>query len=74
MANLINELLGSVQNQPKQDNSLPTSMSDSRMAEAISYVNTHGGDPKVAFMQLCQERGITPQAVMNELKARMGMR
>ena len=76
MANLIGDLLNGVQGQsqtPKQDDSLPTSMSDNRLAESISYVNTHGGDPKAAFYQLCQEKGITPIDVFNELKRRMGM-
>lgn len=60
MANLIGDLLNGVQGQsqtPKQDDSLPTSMSDNRLAESISYVNTHGGDPKAAFLSALSGEG-----------------
>lgn len=79
MANLIGDLLNGVMGQPqpqtsKQDDSLPTSMSDNRLAESISYVNTHGGNPEQAFYQLCKEKHVTPMDAFNELKRRMGMR
>lgn len=41
------------------DQSLPNSLSDSRMQTAIEYVNSHGGDPKQAAIKLCNEMGIS---------------
>ena len=31
---------------------------------AVSYVNQHGGDPKTAFYNLCQERGVNPNEIL----------
>lgn len=38
-----------------------TSVDDPRLDIAKEYVNSHGGDPKIAFYALCKERGIDPE-------------
>lgn len=48
-------------------NSLPTSMNDPRMSNAINYVNSHGGNPQQAFYQLCNERGLNPMNIINQV-------
>ncbi len=37
------------------------------MKDAIDYVNSHGGDPKQAFMQLCKEKMVNPMTILNML-------
>lgn len=46
---------------------------------AKSYVSSHGGDSKTAFMNLCKENGInmpnvqTPEEAFNILKSQMNI-
>lgn len=37
------------------------------MQAAKDYVAEHGGDPKAAFLQLCKERGVTPESIMTQV-------
>lgn len=37
------------------------------MQAAKDYVAEHGGDPKAAFLQLCKERGVTPESIMAQV-------
>lgn len=32
--------------------------------QVANYVNQHGGDPKSAFYNACQERGINPNDIL----------
>lgn len=32
---------------------------------ALNYVKQHGGDVKTAFYNLCQERGVNPNEILN---------
>ena len=68
---ILNMLGGSVPSQPQNQQGLPTSIDDPRMKQAVDYVNSHGGNPKQAFYQLCKEKMMNPEAI---LKAVMGNR
>lgn len=54
--------------------SLPNSLSDPRMKSAIDYVNSHGGNPKQAAINLCNEMGLSfpsnPIALIQQLMNR----
>lgn len=36
--------------------------------KAMEYINQNGGDPKSAFYNLAQERGVDPNEILNMLK------
>lgn len=55
------------QQQTQTMQNLPTSMNDPRMQQAKDYVQSHGGDPKTAFLMLCKERGIDPQSFVQQM-------
>lgn len=38
--------------------------------QLADYVNQHGGDPKTAFLNLCMERGVNPNDVLNLAKSK----
>lgn len=61
MANPILEQLDR-RNLQRQNNSNP------RLQQVQNYVNQHGGDPKTAFYNLCQERGVNPNEILNLIK------
>lgn len=69
MGNPILDMLDQQNNSaiPQQNNSLPTSLDDPRMNETKQYVQTHGGDPKAAFFQLCNEKMRNPSDIINTL-------
>lgn len=68
----IDEMLTNAQQtvQPQPDPTLPTSLNDPRMQVAKDYVAQHGGNPKAAFYQLCQERMLNPAVIFNKLMGR----
>lgn len=49
-------------NLQRQNNSNP------RLQQVQNYVNQHGGDPKAAFYNACQERGINPNDILKFLQ------
>lgn len=51
--------------QNPQNNSLPTSLNDPRMNNVKDYVNSHGGNPKTAFYNLCKEKMLNPAEIIN---------
>ena len=42
--------------------------SNPRLQQVQNYVNQHGGDPKTAFYNACQERGINPNDILKFLQ------
>ena len=39
-----------------------------QMRQVMDYVNKNGGDPKKAFYQMAQEKGVDPQTILNQLQ------
>lgn len=60
MANPILEMLDRRRRQSQQNNSV--------YQNVANYVNQHGGDPKSAFYNACQERGVNPDEILNLIK------
>ena len=60
-------MLSNVSPQSQNQQGLPTSLDDPRMKQAVEYVNNHGGNPKQAFYQLCKEKMINPENILNKL-------
>lgn len=42
-------------------------MNNPMLQQVSNYVTSHGGDPKAAFYQLAQEKGVDPQEVLNQI-------
>lgn len=38
-----------------------------KLRQVMDYVNQSGGDPKAAFYKMAQEKGIDPNAIINQL-------
>ena len=36
--------------------------------QVMDYVNANGGDPKVAFYKMAQEKGVNPDDILNQLR------
>ena len=41
---------------------------DPRTKQVMDYVNQNGGDPKTLFYQLAQQKGVDPDAFLNQIK------
>ena len=39
-----------------------------QMKQAMDFVKASGGDPKAAFYRLAEQKGINPQAILDQLK------
>ena len=39
-----------------------------QMKQAMDFVKASGGDPKAAFYRLAEQKGINPQAILEQLK------
>ena len=39
-----------------------------QIKQAMDVINQNGGDPQKAFYALCQQRGIDPQQILNNLR------
>lgn len=42
--------------------------SNPRLQQVQNYVNQHGGDPKTAFYNACQERGVNPNDILRLIR------
>ena len=42
--------------------------SNPRLQQVQNYVNQHGGDPKTAFYNACQERGVHPNDILRLIR------
>lgn len=70
-------LLNSISNSSNQNGGnsnpnepLPTSMDDPRLNEAKEYVKSHGGNAKLAALQLCKEKMLNPGLLINKILGR----
>lgn len=43
-------------------------MNNPQFAQVVNLIKSMGGNPQQAFYSLAQQRGIDPQAVLNELQ------
>ena len=43
-------------------------MTNPNYKKVIEYVNQNGGDPKKAFFQMAQEKGVNPDSILSMLK------
>lgn len=42
--------------------------SNPRLQQVQNYVNQHGGDPKTAFYNACQERRVNPNDILRLIR------
>lgn len=62
---LIDNFLKSTGTTAAPTSTLPTSLDDPRMTSVKDYVNSHGGDPRAAFYNLCKEKMLNPAEIIN---------
>ena len=36
--------------------------------QVMDYVNQNGGNPQQAFMKMCEEKGVNPNDILNQLR------
>lgn len=49
------------------------SVNDPRMAQVSAAIQQHGGDPMATLNSLAQQRGVTPQYAMDQVRNMLGM-
>lgn len=43
-------------------------MTNPNYKQVMEYVNKNGGDPKKAFFQMAQEKGVNPESILSMLR------
>ena len=43
-------------------------MTNPNYKQVMEYVNQNGGDPKKAFFQMAQEKGVNPESILSMLR------
>ena len=43
-------------------------MTNPNYKQVMEYVNKNGGDPRKAFFQMAQEKGVNPDSILSMLK------
>ena len=39
-----------------------------QVKQVMDYINDNGGDAKSAFYKMCEEKGINPDEILNQLR------
>ena len=69
MMETLSQMIGMVQaaNNPMQAVN-QMAANDPRMQQVMEIVNQNGGDAKAAFYNMARQRGVDPNAILNQLK------
>ena len=43
-------------------------MTDPRFKQVQDTINQYGGDPKTAFYEICKQRGVDPNTILQQLR------
>ena len=41
---------------------------DPRFKQVQDTINQYGGDPKIAFYEICRQRGVDPETILQQLR------
>ena len=63
-------MMGLLKNSSNPSAMLQSMVADnSQMKYVMDYVNANGGDPKVAFYKMAQEKGVNPDSIISMLNS-----